>query len=271
MIAPPQVPRRTITQFCDHVCQYVRFHPDHEAIRAELAAHMEDHAAALMARGVHEEEAAQQAVAAMGDPEEIGKELDKSHSPLLGWFQIWFRRAVWCLAALALLASLPQAGDIVTDLAAPPKYDGHIAHLLEHYEEYDVIADYTPGAVGRYRDYAFSVPRAIVVRSSSDGTLTLRCLLEVSHPNPWQRRPEFMDGLWAEDDLGSVYSSEGQAAPDQFSDILSGGDLTRSYFFASYYGLWVAQIPPEAASVTLHFDRYGEDVLSFTLPLKGGT
>ena len=62
-----------------------------------------------------------------------------------------------------------------------------------------------------------------------------------------------------------------EAAPDQCSDILSGGDLTRSYFFASYYGLWVAQIPPEAASVTLHFDRYGEDVLSFTLPLKGGT
>ena len=33
MSAPPQVPRRTITQFCDHVCQYVRFHPDHAAIR----------------------------------------------------------------------------------------------------------------------------------------------------------------------------------------------------------------------------------------------
>ena len=65
MSAPPQVPRRTITQFCDHVCQYVRFHPDHEAIRAELAAHMEDHAAALMERGVPEEEATKQAVAAI--------------------------------------------------------------------------------------------------------------------------------------------------------------------------------------------------------------
>ena len=257
--------------FCTQVCEHVRFSPDHAAIAAELAAHMEDHAAALMERGVPEEAAAQQAVAAMGDPEEIGRELDKSHSPLLGWFQICFRAAVWGLAVLVLLFTLPQAGNIAVKLAAPPKYDASIEHLLEHYEEYDVIADYTPGAVGRYRDYAFSVPRAIVFRSSNDGTLTLRCLLEVSHPNPWQRQPEFMDGRWAEDDLGGVYSSEGQAAPDQFSDILSGGDLTRSYFFASYYGLWVAQIPPEAASVTLHFDRYGEDVLSFTLPLKGGT
>ncbi len=261
----------TFNDFCAQVCEHVRFSPDHAAIAAELAAHMEDHAAALMERGVPEEAAAQQAVAAMGDPEEIGRELDKSHSPLLGWFQICFRAAVWGLAVLVLLFTLPQAGNIAVKLAAPPKYDASIEHLLEHYEEYDVIADYTPGAVGRYRDYAFSVPRAIVFRSSNDGTLTLRCLLEVSHPNPWQRQPEFMDGLWAEDDLGSVYSSEGQAAPDQFSDILSGGDLTRSYFFASYYGLWVAQIPPEAASVTLHFDRYGEDVLSFTLPLKGGT
>ena len=42
----------TIDDFCAQVCQQVRFRPDHAAIRAELAAHWEDHAAALMERGV---------------------------------------------------------------------------------------------------------------------------------------------------------------------------------------------------------------------------
>ena len=111
--------------FCTQVCEHV----------AELAAHMEDHAAALMERGVPEEAAAQQAVAAMGDPEEIGKELDKSHSPLLGWFQIWFRRAVWCLAVLVLLFTLPQAGTIAADLTAPLQDGGHLDEFLTHDEE----------------------------------------------------------------------------------------------------------------------------------------
>ena len=102
MIAPPQVPRRTITQFCDHVCQYVRFHPDHEAIRAELAAHMEDHAAALMERGVPGEEAAQQAVAAMGDPYALGAELDAAHPPTLPRLS----RVLLALGLLILAAAL---------------------------------------------------------------------------------------------------------------------------------------------------------------------
>ena len=41
MSAPAAAPHRTISQFCDHVCMYVRFRPDHEAITAELTAHLE--------------------------------------------------------------------------------------------------------------------------------------------------------------------------------------------------------------------------------------
>ena len=94
----------TIDDFCAQVCQQVRFRPDHAAIRAELAAHWEDHAAALMERGIPEEEAARRALEAMGDPEEIGKELDKSHSPLLGGFQELFRALVWTALAVLLMA-----------------------------------------------------------------------------------------------------------------------------------------------------------------------
>ena len=52
----------TIDDFCAQVCEQVRFRPDHAAIRAELAAHLEDHAAALEERGLDPETAARQAV-----------------------------------------------------------------------------------------------------------------------------------------------------------------------------------------------------------------
>ena len=85
MSAPAAAPHRTISQFCDHVCMYVRFRPDHEAITAELTAHLEDHKDAILE--IHPDmtlwEAERRAVEAMGNPEELGRWLDSIHNPPL--------------------------------------------------------------------------------------------------------------------------------------------------------------------------------------------
>lgn len=68
-------------EFCDRVLALVRHATPEEknAIRWELLDHMEDHAAALMERGRDEETARAMAAAAMGDPEEVGRELDRQY------------------------------------------------------------------------------------------------------------------------------------------------------------------------------------------------
>lgn len=257
-------------EFCGRVCRWVRFRPDRAAITAELTAHLEDHMDALVARGFPPETAARQAVAAMGDPEEIGKELDKSHSPFLGWFQICFRVAVWGLAVLVLLFTLPQVGAIAEDLAAPLQDGGHLDEFLTQNDEYDIVADLNPGAVWHYEGYTFSIPRALVVRAS-DGTLSLHYTVKAAHPNPWHRNPVFWDWLWAEDDLGNTYSSYGQVVPFQFSAVRSSGTSTTWHPFVSYYSMWVDRLDPAAEKLTLRFDRYGENAIYLTLSLKGGT
>ena len=257
-------------EFCGRVCRRVRFRPDRAAITAELTAHLEDHMDALVARGFPPETAARQAVAAMGDPEEIGKELDKSHSPFLGWFQICFRVAVWGLAVLVLLFTLPQVGAIAEDLAAPLQDGGHLDEFLTQNDEYDIVADLNPGAVWHYEGYTFSIPRALVVRAS-DGSLSLHYTVRADHPNPWHRNPVFWDWLWAEDDLGNTYSSYGQVVPYQSSAVRSSGTSTTWHPFVSYYSMWVDRLDPAAEKLTLRFDRYGENAIYLTLSLKGGT
>ena len=257
-------------EFCGRVCRRVRFRPDRAAITAELTAHLEDHMDALVARGFPPETAARQAVAAMGDPEEIGQELDKSHSFLLGWFQICFRVAVWGLAMLVLLFTLPQAGIIAAELTAPLHDGGYIDELLTRYDEYDIVADLNPGAVWHYEGYTFSIPRALVVRAS-DGSLSLHYAVKAVHRNPWHKNPVFWDWLWAEDDLGNTYSSYGQVVPYQSSAVRSSGTSTRWYPFVSYYSMWVDRLDPAAEKLTLRFDRYGENAIYLTLSLKGGT
>lgn len=77
------------SQFTGAVCARIRFQPDRAIIAEELTAHLEDRAEVLMAHGFDEETAQARAVAAMGDPAEIGKELDREHSPFWGWAHIW--------------------------------------------------------------------------------------------------------------------------------------------------------------------------------------
>jgi hypothetical protein len=55
----------------------------HGEIAEELQNHINDHVEALLESGVRVEEAEEQAVEAMGDPEEIGRELNKEHRPLI--------------------------------------------------------------------------------------------------------------------------------------------------------------------------------------------
>lgn len=72
-------------EFCKQVCSQVRWKPAHGDITRELEAHIEDYMEELMEHGTSQEEAEQRAVSAMGDPVDIGRQLDAQHHPLWGW------------------------------------------------------------------------------------------------------------------------------------------------------------------------------------------
>ena len=93
--------------FCEAVCRQVRHATPKErrAIRAELTGHLEDRAEVLLSRGLEEAQAESAAVAAMGDPEAIGRELNRQYP--LGWLLL--SRGALALAALLLLQLLAPA------------------------------------------------------------------------------------------------------------------------------------------------------------------
>lgn len=95
-------------EFCDRVLALVRHATpeEKEAIRAELLDHMEDHAAALVERGQDPETALAMAAEAMGDPEEVGRELDKQY-PLVWLAVSRVSLALILLIALSMVLRLP--------------------------------------------------------------------------------------------------------------------------------------------------------------------
>lgn len=74
---------------------------EREAIRAELDGHMEDHVCDLLDLGYPPELAEERTLSFMGDPAEVGRELNKQYP--LGWL-ILGRAAAALLAVLCLLA-----------------------------------------------------------------------------------------------------------------------------------------------------------------------
>lgn len=287
----PSTPRSAIGEFCKAVCSFVRFWPDHDAITAELTAHMEDHRDALLERdpALSPEEAEERAVAAMGDPEALGRELDKSHNPLPGWFQILFRVSVRTgLVLLLVFCFLPKATDLFDLITDPPLYnDDDTGVIVEHYDQVEVLADYRPENTACYLEhYTFSVERVLVTPREHSVTgepaLRVSVLLKAVHPNPSLRSPRISGWLWAEDNLGNRYPGINQfEAAEQLHDLYpeqapapvlstTMGGTSLQTPFVTYYDVYITDVDPEAAQLTLRFDRYGEIQLSFPLSLKGG-
>lgn len=264
-------PIRSCYSYCRAVCAQVRFKPDHAAITEELFGHILDRRDALMEQGLSRQEAEARAVAAMGDPEEVGKALNKEHSWLLGWFQVWFHRlfsvGLVCLVLLALRYALPTLSSLL-----PHSEQGYVFNQWVPIDNdsitYDqnisqnALLDFRPEVSVRTDDYTFTVTRAVL--RESGGFLHLDYILKVTHWNPQNANPEFRDYLSAVDDLGNWYLGRG-LNPDDYPNAAgvfrdSAGNPKASYAFVTYYEMWVGGIEPEAKELTLVYDRAGHQV-----------
>ena len=70
-------------QFCDTVTRQLRCRWEAPTVRQELYDHIQDHMDALISGGMGRDGAEEAAVAAMGDPEALGRQLNRAHPPLL--------------------------------------------------------------------------------------------------------------------------------------------------------------------------------------------
>jgi hypothetical protein len=79
------MPLSDVDNFLYKVCRYIKYKGAHAGISHELKNHIEDRIQDYLDSGHNEDTATKMAVAAMGDPVELGKNLNKLHRPYLGW------------------------------------------------------------------------------------------------------------------------------------------------------------------------------------------
>ena len=271
------------------VCSHIRFKPDRGAVEEELLAHLEDKAETILREeNVTVSEAEKQALAAMGDADEVGRQLAAVHKPWLGYLWLWSRRVLIVCVVAAVWLSLgfsQRVGFWESDLRWWQEYPGYNANR-EHY----TITELSPECRDESDGYTFTVPAAAVIHNETflrqeevegevyeytveDNTalyLTVRA-------TSWLPRTEECDAFrdfYAVDDLGNHYWSYWcRDDPDvtytqSFRRSLTGNAYATG-LWTSEYEASINTIDPAASWIELRYDRDGRDV-RLRIDLTGG-
>ena len=220
---------------------------------------------------ISREEAERRAIAAMGDPEEIGEALNREHSPLLGW--LWLI-SKWLMVGLTvLLLGVLLLSDTVKDTIwwVKTQRDPYLFSYSIHGEDESLSLDkgepWTLKArvaphTGEYGDYTVSVLEGRLyelydteVRPGAEPYYyyALEVLLRVESNVPWRDFPAGLHFLYAVDDQGNLFP--GREDYINLSDLPEGVNWGDTLAWTSSYvertlpdwtkGLALVVSPPE--------------------------
>lgn len=112
-------------EYLHHIRKQIHYIFDRNEIEKELEQHIQDSIDDLMEDGLSKEEAEKQAVAQMGDPIEVGKQLNQEHHPLLGYLYIASKSVLYLLIIPAIIM-IGYFGYNMIQLATPTVIDNSI-------------------------------------------------------------------------------------------------------------------------------------------------
>lgn len=132
-----------INEFVTTVCEQVRWKKAHGMITEEIKNHIIDQKNALLANGLDDETATDKAIKEMGDPVNIGAELDRIHKPKIEWSIIFLTGIILSLGfAIRLLFTndLHMEGMLSTSIISA--IIGMVLMLTIFYLDFTIIGKY---------------------------------------------------------------------------------------------------------------------------------
>lgn len=251
----------------DEVVGQIRFVPDRKAVFEELTAHIQDRSDDLASRGYTREEAEARTLLAMGDPIEVGKQLDAVHKPWLGWLWKVSRWLVFLAIAAVAICWFNYGGDPFSAWTGESTFEQQVAWNTEKFGlRYAVESD----AQTEWRRYTFRVTD--VVRYRDYDKLSFRLVIDGFLP--WEECLR-LDEMYAVDSLGNRYDNMASMyynyLPNAYTtrDYLSIATANDRIFFSWEYDGTIECIDPAAEWFELRHERAGQ-IIVLRVDLPGG-
>lgn len=265
--------RRLLFQkWCAEVTAGIHTHPDREQTCTELTHHLDDKYHELLAAGLEPQTAAEQAIAAMGDPRELYHQLNAAHPPLSGLIYNLTKRVLivlLCVTALTYLLFFTLTHYVFHTYV---DFDPSIVQLGENERQ---LAVYKSGSFDSSDGYLFWVSDAslwsaqtINSRQEISTTHHLNVRIESLTWVPWAETPDFSEWMWAVDSLGNYYYAEREDSMASEPSVIAKDYHTGMFTYT--HNLWLRPcVSMDAEWIEIHYDRSGRDVV-LRIELSGG-
>lgn len=228
------MPSHDADSFLKEVCKQIKYKKAHTDISEELRNHIQDRIYDYIDSGMDEKTAAEKAVEAMGDPIEIGKELNRLHKPYLGW-------------ALSIVNTLIIILGFFTAFMIIPS-------IFSLFEPFGVI----PG--GNNVEYSVTINKKA---SIDDRTVVMKKLVVGKNGSIYIRYDEYSKPFslgWSMSDF-QIYDDKG-------NKYNYGGEAKGSVFITRHL-IQIDNLKKDATSIILNYDFYNRK-MRFEIPLKAG-
>lgn len=259
--------------WCAKASAYVKYKPDRKAVEEELLGHIEDRCEAFLAAGMLLRDAESAAVRAMGDADEVGRGLAKSHNPFFGYV-LTATKVLLCIAVICVLFAAfrarerlgiyPQAGDalswnesLFTDEYRETAGEGYSYRFTRTlYLE--------PSCTVESDGYKFKVARVAEWYSDFENEeaageeYLMYLTVKATNPLPWAGYPEAVRWFTVTDSFGNVYDNMWNSAYS-YEKSFAGNPVSRTLF--SYtYEMWLSYYVPGAEWIELQYFRDGRSI-----------
>lgn len=200
--------------WCRTVTDCVRFKLDRSAIARELEEHYIDHVRDLERIGYDQKLAESRALAAMGDPVEVGRAMDKAHKPWLG--RLWQCSVILLVlvAAFCFAYSIDDAPLLrrAKNSLFPPDDPGSYEMATAGSEAYTYRGALTADGPVQMGAYTLRVEKGGWWEYYDGQFCRAWCLLRIEEDGFWFDMPEdILDDLRMVSDTGRAYANYDRA------------------------------------------------------------
>ena len=222
----------------------IRFAPDRAAVRRELEAHIQDREDAYLSKSMTPYESEKSAVADMGDPDEVARELARLHSP---WWGYLWRISQWVLALVLLWAVFVGVAFIRGQMDSGDRYVPTLPEETEVWTYSDgstrtvhLLQSWAPKGSVKLGEYRFTAPLVYLTYAEPWTTFDSE-----SFPEQYELTVVLRAGTWRfwEPISGSQYMILSHAAQDssgqqygRWEPGLFDQETHNSYYCRTYDG-----------------------------------
>ena len=261
-------------KWCEKAVSRIKFPPDKWNVARELRDHMQDHCAELIEQGYDEATARDLTIKAMGDVDEIARQLAAIHRPFWGYFLRATRRI---LILMLIITAIPFISFVYK--SGYPTMETYWYGYNPYTDTYrtDEGAVYTrimydePKQQFKSDGYTLELAQAAWVyldfTDEAKADMDLLCFqIEITNPQPWAEEPNILQWIWAQDSEGNFYAPWCSAVSGNHLIGMSYQTTPFRWTFEMYTHRFLSQ---NADWIDIHYAREGRQ-FQFRIDLPGG-